>query len=102
MASAVDADAATHYLARFTSTTELLAPLKEKMSSTNVDPEATKKIQRATLLRSVIKAKLPDVKGEDLKTMSTQYVHGLLDATFPLESALVDDDCADDASLQLL
>ena len=72
--------------------------LSEKLAE---DPDAKKMLRRATILHNVLKAKLPDIRLDDLKTMTGQWIHGMLDATFPLETALVDADCADAARRRL-
>ena len=54
-----------------------------------------KRLERARMLHNVISAKLPQLKEDDLRKMSIEWVLGLLDATFPLETSLVDADCAD-------
>ena len=81
---------------------ERLQPLKEKMNATSIDATAAKRLQRTRMLHTVILAKVPAVKLEDLKKMSIEWVHGMLEATFPLETALVDDDCADQSALQAI
>ena len=42
--------------------------------------------------------KLPALKLADVKLMCGEWVHGMLDATFALESRLVDAECADGTS----
>ena len=76
--------------------------LSAAMARTKVDPAAAKRLLRAKMLHNVITAKLPQLKLEDLRKMSVEWVLGLLDATFPLETALVDANCSDRASLDTL
>ena len=84
-----------------TTTTGLLAPLVEKMGA--LDPLAQKRLDRAKMLHIAISSKLPAVKLDDLVKMSVEWIHGMLEATFPLESSCSDADCKDTATLgQLL
>ena len=85
-----------------TSSFELLAPINGAMGRTKVDAAAAKRLERARMLHTVISSKLPKVKVEDLQKMCVEWVHGLLEATFPLETSLVDGDCSDRATLDCL
>ena len=46
--------------------------LSEKLAE---DPDAKKMLRRATILHNVLKAKLPDIRLDDLKTMTGQWIH---------------------------
>ena len=79
---------------------DLLAPIKEKIKC---DPAAQKKLDRARMLHNVLATRLAQQgvvpKVDDVKKLCIEWIHGLLEATFPLESALVDAECADGAAL---
>ena len=81
---------------------ELLSPLDGAMAGTKVDAAATKRLGRARMLHTVISSKLPALKVEDLRKMTIEWVHGLVEATFPLETSLVDAECGDRTTLNLL
>ena len=80
MASAVDADGDA--LPRALHQHDRALGAAERRCRAQTSTRRLQKIQRATLLRNVIKAKLPDVKGESQDNVYA-HVHGLLDATFP-------------------
>ena len=68
--------------------------------------EAQKRLKRARMLHNVLTAKFPAVKLDDLAKMGAEWLHGMLDASYPAETALVDGGCADvearDALLRVL
>jgi hypothetical protein len=82
---------------------ERYAPLKDAMLAAGMDAAASKRLDRARMLHTVISSRLPDlVKIEDLRKMCIEWVHGLLEATFPLETKLIDAECSDVATLGAL
>ena len=100
-----DAATPTAYLSTFlTTAAELLAPLEEKMAAVGkVDATAKKRLDRAKMLHTAISSKLPTApRLEDLKKMTIEWVHGMVEATYPLESALSDEDCIDQVTLKHL
>ena len=96
--------AALRYHASFLLTTaSLLEPLGEKMAAVGkADAAAAKRLARAEMVHVAIASKLPAVRLEDLKRMTIEWIHGMLEATFPLESSLTDADCADASTLSNL
>jgi len=101
--SPIVASAAHAFVTAFPeSSLALIEPLRAAMAGTKVDPAAAKRLERARMLHNVISAKLPQLKEDDLRKMSIEWVLGLLDATFPLETSLVDADCADRTTLDML
>ena len=85
--------------------TSTIAPamaLLDALGLDQADPAAAKRLARARMLRTVIASRLPVSKLDDLKTLVSEWVHGTLEATFPLESALVDANCADAAGVRRL
>ena len=78
-------------LPRFAQTMELGAPLKEAMDkAVEADEPARKRLARAKMLHNVLSAKYPEVKLDDAAKMTAEWVHGVLDASYPAESAVVD------------
>lgn len=94
------------YLTAFPATMALLEPIMASKFPTgpNKDAEeAQKRLGRAKMLHTVITAKLPALKLDDLKTMTGEWIHGALQASYPLEKALIDigmtPDCRADLEL---
>ena len=57
--------------------------------------DAQKRLKRARMLHNVLTAKFPEVKLDDLAKMGAEWLHGMLDASYPAETALVDGGCAE-------
>ena len=87
------------YLSTFPATLALLDPIEARMAP--IEADAQKRLMRARLLHSVVTSKAAALKLSDLKTMTTEWIHGMLDATFPLESSIVDEGFADGDELAL-
>ena len=78
-------------LPRFAQTMALGAPLEDALAKAlEADEPARKRLARAKMLHNVLSAKHPDVKLDDAAKMTAEWVHGMLDASFPAESAVVD------------
>jgi hypothetical protein len=87
------------YLSTFPATLALLDPIEARMAP--IEADAQKRLMRARLLHSVVTSKAAALKLSDLKTMTTEWIHGMLEATFPLESSIVDEGFADGDELAL-
>jgi hypothetical protein len=93
------------YLSTFLTTTSgLIAPLAAKMAAVGkIDATATKRLDRARMVHTAISSKLPThPRIEDLKKMTVEWVHGMVEATYPLESKLSDEECVDNVTLTSL
>ena len=87
------------YLSTFPATLALLDPIEARMAP--IEADAQKRLMRARLLHSVVTSKAAALKLSDLKTMTTEWIHGMLEATFPLESNIVDEGFSDGDELAL-
>jgi hypothetical protein len=86
-------------LPRFAQTMELGAPLKVALAkAVEADEPAGKRLARAKMLHNVLSAKYPNVKLDDAAKMTAEWVHGVLDASYPAESAVVDGKFSDSDS----
>ena len=86
-------------LPRFAQTMEIGAPLKEALAkAVEADEPARKRLARAKMLHNVLSAKYPSVKLDDAAKMTAEWVHGVLDASYPAESAVVDSKFSDSDS----
>ena len=66
------------------------------------DDASKKRLARAKMLRNVLSAKQPDITVDNVVTATSEFLNGMMEATFPLESELVDAGCADTAQLRAL
>jgi len=82
---------ASAFMEGFSSTMALLDPIAARTPADKADKDAQKRLSRAKILRNVISAKLPSCKLDDLKTMTSEWLHGMLEASYPFERELVDD-----------
>ena len=82
------------FLDAFPTRLALLDPLSERLAKAPVDADAQKRLKRARMLHMVVTSKVAAVKLSDLKTMTSEWIHGMLEATFPVESDIVDGEFA--------
>ena len=66
------------------------------------DDASKKRLARAKMLHNVLSAKQPDITVDNVVTATSEFLNGMMEATFPLESELVDAGCADTAQLRAL
>ena len=59
------------------------------------DDASKKRLARAKMLHNVLSAKQPDITVDNVVTATSEFLNGMMEATFPLESELVDAGCAD-------
>jgi hypothetical protein len=88
----------TAYLESFSATLALLGPALEPAAGAG---DAMVRLKRAQVLHNVLTAKAPAVKAADLKTMTAEWVQGMMESTFPVESAVVDAEFPESQSDQL-
>ena len=82
--------ASTAFVAEFAAVLALLDPVAASLEP--LQPDAKKKLGRARMLHAVMAEKAPTLDG--LKTMTGEWIHGMLEATFKFESSLVDSGAA--------
>ena len=79
-----------------------LQPFLDKLRDDADVIAGQKRLCRAAMLHRVLLERFPRTKVEDVRTMSVEYLHGMLEATWPLETRLSDAGFVDEAAVNPL